>query len=137
MKIKHSEYSISEAYRYVENAKETLSKSPVEYGAYTDSKYTREAAGIAYLSALMAIDAYLVWKGLSKDELPSSIEEYMQMIRKKIPLNGKLTAAVNIVYQNLHLLAYYRGGTGVKMIKEGIENCYKVIRMLENAMKSN
>ena len=32
------EYTIEEAYRYLENAKQTLSKSPVEYGLYTDSK---------------------------------------------------------------------------------------------------
>jgi hypothetical protein len=37
---------------YLENAKQTLSKSLIEYGTiYSDSKYVREASGIAYLSA--------------------------------------------------------------------------------------
>ena len=54
---KDGEYTFTEAYRYLANAKETLGRSSVEYGRYTDSKYVREAAGIAYLSALNA-EAY-------------------------------------------------------------------------------
>ena len=39
--------------------------------------------------------------------------------KKKIPHNGKLKAALKIAYENLHLFAYYRGATGVKLVKEG------------------
>ena len=102
----------------------------MQYGAYNDAKYVREAAGIAYLAALKAIDAYLINKGVREDDLPDSIEEYRVFIKKKIPLNGKLTVALKIVYENLHLLAYYRSGTDVKMIKSGFENCKKIIDML-------
>ena len=130
IKSKHNEYSFSQAYRFLENAKQTIAQSSIEYGAYTDERYTREAAGIAYLSALKAIDTYLINKGVTQDDLPNSIEEYRKLIGKKIPLNGKLSAALRIVYDNLHLLAYYRGGTGVKMIKEGFENCKKIIDMM-------
>lgn len=78
-KAKHidNEYSISEAYRYLENAKETLGKSPVNYGLFTDSKYVREGSGIAYLSALKALDVYFITSGMKKSELPQSIEEYL------------------------------------------------------------
>ncbi|MCC6012070.1 hypothetical protein LM594_03720 [Candidatus Caldipriscus sp.] len=37
---------------------------------------------------------------------------------EKIPRNGKLMANLITAYQNLHILAYYRGGVGVQMIKE-------------------
>ena len=130
-KLKRNEYSIGEAYRYLANAKQTISKSSIEYGIYTDSKYVREAAGIAYLSALKAIDTYLINKGIAEKDLPSSIEEYRTLVKKRIPLNGKLMAALKIVYENLHLFAYYRGGTDVKMVKSGFEQCKKIIDMLD------
>jgi len=135
-KTKHidNEYSISEVYRYLANAKETLSKSPIEYGRYTDSKYVREAAGMAYLAALKAIDVYLISIGLERKVLPKSIDGYWNLIRKKIPLNGKLTAKVNTVYENLHIFAYYRGGTEVMMVKSGLQNVKKIIDMLNKLM---
>ena len=135
-KTKHidNEYSISEAYRYLANAKETLSKSPIEYGRYKDPKYVREAAGMAYLAALKAIDVYLISIGLERKVLPKSIDGYWNLIRKKIPLNGKLTASVNTVYENLHIFAYYRGGVGVEMVKEGFSNAKKIIDMLSKLM---
>lgn len=132
---KDSEYTIEEAYRYLENAKQTISKSPIEYGLYTDSKYIREAAGIAYLSALKAIDTYLLFKGVDEKKLPKSIDGYWDLIQKKTPVNGKLKAALTLAYQNLHIFAYYRGSKSTTLLKEGFENCKKIIQMLEKAMK--
>jgi len=135
-KAKHTdnEYTLSESYRYLANAKETIVKSPIEYGIYTDSKYVREAAGIAYLAALKALDVFFISKGMKKAELPQSIEEYQTFIKKKIPLNGKLNSALTIVYQNLHIFAYYRGGIGMEMVKEGFDNARKVIEMISKLM---
>ena len=135
-KAKHTdnEYTLSESYRYLANAKETISKSPIGYGIYTDSKYVREAAGIAYLAALKALDVFFISKGMKKAELPQSIEEYQTFIKKKIPLNGKLNSALTIVYQNLHIFAYYRGGIGMEMVKEGFDNARKVIEMISKLM---
>ena len=131
---KTKEYTITEAYRYLENAKETIAKSPIEYGRYTDSKYVSSGAGIAYLAALRAIDAYLISRDFPKDKLPKSIDGYFDTIHKKIPLNGKLSAALTIVYENLHILAYYRRGTDVKMVKSGLENVMKIITMMEKSI---
>jgi len=94
----------------------------------------REAAGMAYLAALKAIDVYLISIGLERKVLPKSIDGYWNLIRKKIPLNGKLTASVNTVYENLHIFAYYRGGVGVEMVKEGFSNAKKIIDMLSKLM---
>lgn len=135
-KAKHTgnEYRISEAYRYLANAKETLGKSQIEYGRYCDSKYVREAAGMAYLSALKALDVYLISVGTEKGKLPKSIEGYWAMIRKKIPLNGKLSAALSTVYENMHIDAYYRGHTNVDLVKAGFENARKVIEMINKLL---
>jgi len=132
-KAKHTnnEYSIDEAYRYLANAKDTIAKSPIQYGIYTDSKYVREAAGMAYLAALKALDVYLISKGIDRTKLPKSIDGYRDLIRRKIPLNGKLNASLKIVYENLHVFAYYRGGTAIQMVKEGFENVKKIIEMMD------
>ncbi|MEI6436409.1 MAG: DUF5618 family protein [Bacteroidota bacterium] len=129
-----NEYTIAEAYRYLANAKETIGKSPIAYGIYTDSKYVREAAGIAYLSALKALDVYFLSKGMKKADLPQSIEEYLTFVKKKIPLNGKLNSALTVVYQNLHIFGYYRGGVDLALVKSGFDNARKVIEMMEKLM---
>ena len=108
-----NEYNIAEAYRYLANAKEKLGKSPIEYERYKDPKYVREAAGMAYLAALKALDVFLISICMVRKELPKSIDGYWTLIRNKITLNGKLTAAFSTVYENLHVDAYYRGHTGV------------------------
>ncbi|MFA5782709.1 MAG: DUF5618 family protein [Bacteroidales bacterium] len=135
-KAKHidNEYNISEAYRYLANAKETLGKSQIEYERYIDPKYVREAAGMAYLAALKALDTYFISIGLDRKILPKSIDGYWNLIRKKIPLNGKLTASVSTIYENLHIDAYYRGHTNVDLVKAGFENARKVIEMISKLM---
>jgi hypothetical protein len=128
---KTKDEAISEAKRFLKNAKEILSKTEIEYGKiYKDPKATREAAGIAYLAALLAIDGYLISKGTPKDKLPTSIDGYMDAVRK-IPRNGKLMANLITAYQNLHILAYYRGGVNVDMIKAGIKSVEEIINILE------
>ncbi|MCX6278142.1 MAG: DUF5618 family protein [Bacteroidetes bacterium] len=133
-KTTENEYTIAEAYRYLANAKETLSKSPIEYSRYSDSKYVREAAGMVYLAALKALDAYLISTGIERGKLPKSIDGYWEMIRRKIPLNGKLTAALNTVYENMHVFAYYRGGVDLALVKSGFDNARKVIEMMDKLM---
>jgi hypothetical protein len=122
--------AIAEAKRYLKNAKEILSKVKIEYDRYTDPKLVSEAAGVAYLAALKAIDGYLLGKGISPEKLPASIEEYFSVI-SKIPKNGKLKAHLSTAYENLHIFAYYRGGVSVDMIKAGIKSVEEIIKMLE------
>ena len=104
-KLVSHEQVFKEARRYYANAKETLKKSPVKYGAYEDSKYVREASAMAYLAALRAFDGYLLKQGWRSDKLPASIDECFSAMQT-IPRNGKLKNALTVVYQNLHLLAY-------------------------------
>jgi uncharacterized protein (DUF342 family) len=128
--IKNKEEGIKLARRCYQNALETLKKSPINYGIrYEDSKYVSEASGAAYLAGLKAIEAYLIGVGMHPDDLPTDIIEYRKEL-KKIPHNGKLMAALNNAYENLHLFAYYRGGVDVKMVKSGFESVKLIIGML-------
>ncbi|MEW6482375.1 MAG: DUF5618 family protein [bacterium] len=125
--------AFSKAKRYFANAKESLSKSGIEYDRYKDEKYVKEASAMAYLSALAAIDGHLLSLGVSSDKLPTSIEEYTKAMRK-IPHNGKLMAALGTVYENLHIFGYYRGGVSVEMIKDGFQKARFIIDTLSKGV---
>lgn len=132
---KNPQEAFSEAKRYFANARETLRKSPIEYDIYKDRKYVKEASGMAYLSALTAIDGYLLSQGTTKDKLPTSIEGYEKAIQK-IPHNGRLMSALVVVYENLHIFSYYRGGVGVGMVKEGFRSAKFIIDTLSKGNKT-
>ena len=129
--IENKKELIKEAKRYLANGKETIAKSPIEGKLYVDEKYVREGAGIAYLAALKAIDGYLVGKGISKDKLPKSIEEYWAMKKKYIPHNGKFSQSLTIAYKTLHIAAYYQGLNTISNVKEGMQAVKEIITMLE------
>jgi hypothetical protein len=75
-----------EALRYMQNAGETLSKSPIENNQYLDDKYVKSACGIAYLGVLKAIEDHLSKKGLSKKDTTSSISRGITEAICTIPL---------------------------------------------------
>jgi len=102
---------MKEALRYLNNAKEILKSVPVEDNTYTDVKPVREALGTAYLAILEAINEYLITKkGLTKKELPKSVDAYREALRKHIAVhNGKLMREFEMLYDALHIAGYYRG----------------------------
>ena len=56
--------SYAEAIRYMNNAKEVLQKARKDGKYYADKKYVRMACGTAYSGTLVALDAYLLLKGV-------------------------------------------------------------------------
>ena len=87
-----------EAIRYFENAKEILSKTPIENNIYADIKPVQEACSTAYLAVLKAIDEYLLKKGLVplnkgglrgllEKELPQSIDAYRNSLKKHLAIH--------------------------------------------------
>ena len=128
--LRTKEESLKMANRYFSNAKETLKKSPIEHKAYQDSKYVSEASAMGYLAVLKAIDGYLLGIGIPESNLPDTHIQYSETIKKKMPKNGKLMNYYNIVYQNLHLMGYYRNCIDVEMIKSGFSRAKDVINML-------
>jgi len=126
---KTPEEAFEEADKLYKNAKDVLSKIPIGYGLYKDAKRVKEACAICYLAPLKAIDGYLLSSGITPDKLPTSIIEIEKALQR-IPHNGKLIASMTIVYQNLHIFGYYRGGIGVDMIKEGFRHAKVIIDTL-------
>ena len=99
-----------EALKYLQNAKDILSKSPIENDTYTKIKPVREAFGTAYLAVLEAINEALLERGFTKKELPKSVEEYRVALRKYLAVhNGKLLREFEKLYDVLHIAGYYRG----------------------------
>ena len=115
---------MKEALRYLNNAKEVLKSVPVEDNTYTDIKPVREALGTAYLAVLEAINEYLVSKkGLTKKELPKSVDAYRKALQKHIAVhNGKLIREFEMLYDALHIEGYYRGLIyNVIMVKDALK----------------
>lgn len=123
-----------EAIRYLENAKELLSKSPIEDNTYTDIKYVQEACGTAYLAILKAIDEYLIARGVDPKDLPQSVEGYREMIRKYLtPYNGKLTREFEKLYKALHIAGYYSGLLeDVDMLKDAFKAAKGFIKKISS-----
>jgi len=122
----------NEAMRFYNNAKEILKDVPIVYKSYEDTKPVSEAAGMCYLGMLKALDGYLILKGVEKAKLPTSYQGYWQTLSKDLVHNGQVKSALKIAYENLHILGYYRGGTGVSMIKEGFQCAKFVIEHLSH-----
>ncbi len=114
---------MKEALRYLNNAREILKSAPVENGTYIDVKPVREACGTAYLAVLMAIDEYLLKKGMSKKDLPRSVDAYRRALQKYLTVHdGKLRREFEALYEALHIAGYYRGNLYlVDMIKDALK----------------
>lgn len=101
---------MKESIRYLNNAKEILKKVPIEDNTYTDVKPVREAFGTAYLAVLEAINEALLRKGVTKKELPTSVDAYRKALQKYVSIhNGKLFREFDKLYDLLHIAGYYRG----------------------------
>ena len=114
---------MKESLRYLNKAKETLKSASVENGTYTDVRPVREACGVAYLAVLIAIDEYLLKKGMSKKELPRSVDAYRRALQKYLTVHdGKLLREFEALYEALHIAGYYRGNLYfVDMIKDALK----------------
>jgi len=114
---------MKESLRYLNNAKEILKSIPVEDKTYTDIKLVREAFGIAYLAVLEAINEYLLKRGVTKKELPKSVDEYRKALQKYLAVHdGKLLREFEKLYDALHIAGYYRGLIyDVDMVKDALK----------------
>ena len=123
-KIKEQYYS--EAMRYMDNAKEYLKKAQKEGNFYQDIKYVRTACGTAYSGLLIALDCFLIVKGLHKPTRKErkSIEYYQKNIGS---IDRKMLAYLNSAYMILHLSGYYDGINNVTVVKEGFDIAKTII----------
>ena len=114
---------MKEALRYLNNVKEILRSVPVDDNTYRDIKPVREAFATAYLAILEAINEHLMGKGVTKKELPKSVDAYRKALQKHIAVhNGKLLREFEKLYDALHIAGYYRGLIyDVTMVKDALK----------------
>lgn len=114
---------MKESLRYIQNAKEILTDVPIEDNDYTDIKPVRKAFAIAYLAILEAINEALLKKGLTKKELPKSVDAYRKALQKYFAVHdGKLIRRFESLYDTLHIAGYYRGLIrDVTLVKEALK----------------
>ena len=120
----------SEAVRYMDNANEYLKKAKKEDNYYHDQKYVKTACGVAYSGLLVALDGFLMLRGMGKPKgkQRKSIEYYQSNITK---IDKKLLDYLNNAYKILHLWGYYDGIESVSIIKEGFDEAYKIINKIK------
>ena len=120
-----------EAMRYMDNAKECLKLAKKEGKFYHDPKYVRMACGTAYSGVLIALDGFLLLKGIArptgKDR--KSIEYYHNNLGK---LDRKMLDYLNSAYKILHLFGYYDGIENVNVVKEGFEDAQIIIDKIKS-----
>ena len=124
---------MKEPARYLNNAKEILSKSPIEDEYYVDDKYVKSACGVAYLGVLRAIDELLLKRGVTKKELPKKVEEYRKALQKHASIhNGRLVRQFEDIYDELHIAGYYRGILhSVATVKAALKTAESFIKKME------
>ena len=122
-----------EAMRYMENAGEYLKNAKKEGKIYRDPKYVRTACGTAYNGVRIALDCYLILKGIHKPTKKErkSIEFYQQNLGK---LDRKMLDYLNVVYKILHLSGYYDGVESVNVVKEGFYFANAIIEKIKPAL---
>ena len=115
-----------EAIRYMDNARECLKKAKKEDGYYHDKKYIRMACGTAYSGMLVALDCFLILKGIhgTAAKKRKSIEYYQEQIAR---IDQKMLVTLNCAYQVLHLYGYYDGVQKEVVIKAGFEDACTII----------
>ena len=123
--IKSNAYS--EAMRYMENAKAILQKAGKEGKHYSDKKYVRMACGTAYSAILIALDAYLLLKGVTEPKR-KSIDFYR---KSTASLDKSLLRDLNEAYDILHLDGYYGGMLRADAIKIGFDMAYEIVDQIK------
>lgn len=128
--IEQPESFFLEAERYFDNAKGLLKDVEIQHDRYQDAKPVSEACGTCYLAVLLAIDGYLLGRGIDSQNLPTTTIEYWSAIKKHIPHNGKIQDAFNTAWEDLHVAGYYRGHSSVAVIKDGFKSARIIIDTL-------
>ena len=123
---------ISEARRYVENARKTLNDNgelDIEAKVYQDEKYVRAAGNYLWLGVLMALDA--VFKVRKDRRTRVDINAYLDAVGKR---DRKLLSFVNSGYDIMHLYMNYDGNPAKGVSDEGFRIANTIIDRCETMM---
>ena len=128
-KQKLKQTAFTEAWRYIDNAKDALKKAGKQEDYYQDAKYVRSASGAAYNGMLIALDTFLKLKDIP---LPRTNKKSIYWYRDNIgKLDRKLLNELNTVYHNLHILGYYEGELNSNTIQIGMEKAISIINRIK------
>jgi len=116
---------ITEAHRYINNAKEMLrDKAKKEEGLYIDKKYVKLAGHAAYTGVLVALDGLFGVKKKGR----KTVDWYQEELSK---IDKKVLHRFNSAYEVLHLSMGYDGASNAKVATAGIEDAEKIINWVE------
>ncbi|QIP13452.1 DUF5618 family protein [Spirosoma aureum] len=119
---------VQEARRYIENARQTLSRSAQKDGRYySDKKYVKTAGHQAYTGVLLALDAVT-----PKPKKGRKTEEFYRAEITK--MDKKLLRSFNVAYENLHMFMGYDGATDVSVAESGLREAETIIDWVANRL---
>jgi hypothetical protein len=118
---------ITEAKRYISNAKEILGEKAIkENGRYQDKKYVKMAGHTAYSGVLVALDSVL---GDKKKKTRKSVEWYQKELSA---VDKKVLSYFLDAYELLHLSMSYDGILNADVSKAGLAAAEKIINWAEH-----
>ena len=116
-----TEEAITEANRYLNNAKEILrEKGAKEDGFYQDSKYVKMAGHTAYSGVLLALDHYFGKKTKGRKD----VDWYRYNLAQQ---DKKMLNTFMSVYELLHLVMAYDGIGDADIVKVGFQRAEIII----------
>ena len=116
---------ISEAKRYVENARTILREKAIkEDDRYTDKKYVKLAGHAAYTGVLVALDGFFGVKKKGRKDV-GWYQEQLASVDKKL-LNNFVSA-----YELLHLSMSYDGTREAVVAQQGLKRADEIIQWVE------
>ncbi|MDR1632430.1 MAG: DUF5618 family protein [Dysgonamonadaceae bacterium] len=123
--MKKAEFSINEAERYIQNARQILSEKAKKDGKfYGDHKYVKMAGHTAWCGVLVALDTVLdVRDKLKKNQRPE-YRDYLDAVYKK---DTRLVKPFQVAYDILHKSLGYDGTLSYAVAQEGLEVANSII----------
>ena len=128
----------TEAYRYLDNAKEILrTKAKKDGKFYDDVKYVRMACNTAYSGLLVALNDYFTQKGVKyprpkgKRTQSTNVDFYKKNLAK---INKTKLKEFNSAYNYLHLFGGYDGDLAVYTSRTGLEFAKSIIDWIDKQM---
>ncbi len=122
---------ISEAYRYIDNAKKDLTENGTvdNYGFYSDKKYMKRAGHTAYTGLLIALDSLMPKKKKGR----KNVEDYRKFLGGQ---DKKMLKFFNSVYDQLHLSCGYDGALNYDIFKAGVQDTKAILEWCQQCLNS-
>ena len=131
MKAEYNPHSITDARRYIANARKLLRESAQkEDDLYKDTKYVKMAGHTAYIGVLEAFDTLFAHKSKAR----KSVDWYKLQLVKT---DKKLLDNFNAVYASLHLAMSYDGNPSVAVAQDGLARAETIIDWVETRLATS